>query len=100
MNWQNKSVSQLKQSVTPCIDDHQLKKEDFDVVGELASVSAQIVFKCLYLARTSRPVKLMSCIHGTVGNGQYCYDDDQFENCKLGLFQDASFSGDLQDSKS
>ena len=29
-----------------------------------------------------------------------CHDvGDQVENCKLGLFQDASFAGDLRDSK-
>ena len=31
-----KPVSQLKQSGMPCIDDHQMKKDDFEVVGDLA----------------------------------------------------------------
>ena len=45
-----KNASQLKHAATPCIDDNQLKQEDVNVVGELASVCAQIVQKCLYIA--------------------------------------------------
>ena len=42
------------------MDDHQLKKSDFEVVGELAHVCAQIVFTYLYLARIGRPDLLWS----------------------------------------
>ena len=38
-----KYVYHLKQVVTPCIDNHHLKKDDFQVVGELV-VSAHISF--------------------------------------------------------
>ena len=38
------SVSHLRQMGTPCSDDHHLKKNDFDVVGECALVSTQIFF--------------------------------------------------------
>ena len=41
-----KSVSQLKHVATPCIDDYQSKDADVEVVGELASVCAQMVLKC------------------------------------------------------
>ena len=73
-------------------------EEDFEVVGELASVSAQIVFKCFYRAGIGRPVakwtiaygqrlaRLMRCIHCTLGNGHRCYVGKQFEHSKLGLF--------------
>ena len=39
----NNSVSQLEQAAMPCIDDHQLKNTDFEVVGEFASACSQIV---------------------------------------------------------
>ena len=51
----NKSVFQHEQARTPCNDDHQLKKDEFEVVGEVALVCAQIVLKCPYFARTGRP---------------------------------------------
>ena len=48
-------ASQLKQAAPHCIYDFQLKKEDCDVVGEVTSVGAQIVLKCLYAARIGQP---------------------------------------------
>ena len=39
----SKNLSQLKQASTPCTDEQHLKKEAFEVVGELASVCAQIL---------------------------------------------------------
>ena len=33
----------------------QFKKEELESVGELAEVCSQVVLKCLYLARISRP---------------------------------------------
>ena len=50
-----KSVSKLEQAGTPCSDDHELKKNVFEVVGELALVCAQIVLTCLYFASLGRP---------------------------------------------
>ena len=49
----NKCAFQLQQAATLCIDDDQLKEEDYDVVGD--SVVAQILLTCLYLARIGRP---------------------------------------------
>ena len=40
---------------SPCVDDHQFKKEELESVGELSDVCSQIVLKCLYLARIGRP---------------------------------------------
>ena len=37
--------------VTPCLDDHKFKEEELGSVGKLSKVCAQIVLKCLYLAR-------------------------------------------------
>ena len=51
----HRTPESLKPTETPCIDDHQLKPEDFEVAGELASICARVVLKCLYLARIGRP---------------------------------------------
>ena len=93
----NKSTQQLHKVATPCIDDHQFKKEEIGSVGELSKVCAHIVLKCLYLARIGRPdilwslnklarsitkwtkacdkrlARLISYIHHTSGFKQYCH---------------------------
>ena len=86
-------------------------------MGELSKVCSQIVLKCLYLARVGRPdilwsvnklasavimwtracdkrlARLISYIHHTC-KGNIA------KQCRLGLFQDFDFAGDLEDSKS
>ena len=47
----NKSTQQLYKVATPCMNDHLFKEEEKGSVGELSKVYAQIVLKCLYLAR-------------------------------------------------
>ena len=93
-------------------------------VGELSQVCSQIVLKCSYLARIGRPDifwsvnklarsvtkwtkacakrlnRLISCIHHTCENKQYCHVGNTAKQCRLGLFQDSDFAGDLEDSKS
>ena len=56
----NKTTEQLYKVSTPCIDDHQFKKEELKSVGELSDVGSQIVLKCLCLARIGRHVILWS----------------------------------------
>ena len=56
----NKSTQQLHKVATPCIDDHQFKEEEKGSVGELSKACAQIVLKCLSLARIGRPDILWS----------------------------------------
>ena len=51
----NEKTEQLYKVSTPCIDDHNLKKEDLETVGKLSEVCSQIVLKCSYLARIGRP---------------------------------------------
>ena len=119
----NKTTQQLYKVSTPCIDDHHFK-EEMKSVGELSQVCSQIVLKCLYLARIVRPDilwsvnklarsittwtkscdkrlnRLISYIHHTCEYKQYCYVGNTAKQCRLGLFQDSDFAGDLEDSKS
>ena len=91
-------------------------------VGELSKVCSQIVLKCLYLARIGRPdilwslkklarsitkwtkacnkrlCRLISSIHHTCEYKQSCYVGNTAKQCRLGLFQDSVFAGDLEDS--
>ena len=44
--------------------------------------------------------RLISYIHHTCENKRYCYVGNTAKQCRLGLFQDSDFAGDLEDSKS
>ena len=48
---------------------------------------------------TKRLKRLISCIHHTSEYKQYCHVGNTAKQCRLGLFQDSDFSGDLEDSK-
>ena len=120
----NKTTQQLYKVSTPCIDDHHFKEEEMKSVGELSHVCSQIVLKCLHLARIGRPDilwsvnklarsitkwtnacdkrlnRLISYIHHTCEYKQYCHVGNTAKQCRLGLFQDSDFAGDLEDSKS
>ena len=120
----NKTTQQLYKVSTPCVDDHHFKEEEMKSVGELSQVCSQIVLKCLYLERFGRPDilwsvnklarsitkwtkacdkrlnRLISYIHHTCENRQYCHVGNTAKQCRLGLFQDFDFAGDLEDSKS
>ena len=93
-------------------------------VGELSHVCSQIVLKCLYLARSGRPDILWSVmrlarsikkwttasdkrlnrlilyVQHTCEYKQYCHVGNTANRCRLGMFQDSDFAGDLEDSKS
>ena len=47
LNWQTKRKSNCTKFLTPCLDDHNAKKEEFERVGELSDVCSQFVLKCL-----------------------------------------------------
>ena len=120
----NKTTQQLYKVSTSCIDDHHFKEEETKSVGELSNTRSQIVLKCLYLARIGRPdilwsvnklarsitkwtkacdkrlSRLISYIHHTCEYKQYCHVGNIAKQCRLGLFQDSDFAGDLDDSKS
>ena len=120
----NKTTQQLYKVSTPCIDDHHFKEEETKSVGELSNTCSQIVLKCKYLARIGRPDilcsvnkfalsikkwtktcdkrlnRLISYIHHTSEYKQYCHVGNTAKQCRLGLFQDSDFAGNLEDSKS
>ena len=50
-----KDVSPLQEVASPCKDDHQIPPEGQEQIREFTVVCAQIVMKCLYVARIGRP---------------------------------------------
>ena len=120
----NKTTQQVYKVSTPCLDDHHFKEEELKSVGELSKVCLSIFLKCLYLARIGRPdilwsliklarsttkwtkacdkrlCRLISYIHHTCDYKQYCHVGNTAKQCRLGLFQDSDFAGDLKDPKS
>ena len=100
------------------------REEEMKSVGELSNVCSQIVLNCLYLTRIGRPDilwsvnklvrsitkwtkaydkrlnRLISYIHHTCEYRQCCHVGNTAKQCRLGLFQDSDFAGDLEDSKS
>ena len=118
------TLQSLKKVATPCIDDHQLAPEDFEKKGSLEPVCARIVLKVLFLARMGRPDllwtvnvlarevtkwnvacdkrlnRLICYLNAPQDYVQVCFVGDKAEDCKIALFTDASFAGDLRDSKS
>ena len=44
--------------------------------------------------------RLISYIHHTSEYKQYCHVENTAQQCRLALFQDSDFAGDLEDSKS
>ena len=44
--------------------------------------------------------RLISYIHNTCEYKQYCYVGNSAKQCRLGLFQDSDFAGDLENSQS
>ena len=120
----NKKTEQLFKVSNPCLDDHQIKKEELEHRGEMSEVCSHIVLKCLYLARIDRAdilwsvnnlarsvtrwtqacdrrlARWISYFHCTSDYRQYCHVGNAAQHCRLGLFQDSEFAGDLEDSKS
>jgi len=120
----SKTKESLKSVVTSCIDDHQIAPEEFEAKGELSTIAARVVLKALYVARIARLDvmwtinmlarqvtkwnaacdrrlhRLICYLHHSKDWAQKCYVGDKPEDCSLSLFCDASFAGDLEDSKS
>ena len=122
----NKTTQQHHKVSTPCIDDHHIKEEEETTsVGELSNTCSQIVSEMLKLGKNwrrpdiiwsvnklarsitkwtkacdKRLNRLISYVHHTCEYKQYCHVGNTAKQCRLGLFQDSDFAGDLEDSKS
>ena len=117
----NETTEQLYKVATPCLDDHQFKEEENGSVGELSTVSSHNVRKMCKFGRPDilwsvnnlacavtnwtkacdkRFARLISYIHHTIEYRQQFYVGNTAQHCRLGLFQDSDFAGDLEDSKS
>ncbi len=120
----NAKRTSLTKVATPCIEDALLAPDDFISKGALSTCASKIVLKALYLARLARPdllwavnslatevtkwikacdkrlQRLMCYINCTAQQVMTSHVGDNPEDCQLMLFCDASFAGDLKDSKS
>ena len=119
----NKTTQQLYKVSTPCIDDHHFNEEELKSEGKFSTACSHFVMKFLYLAcngrldvlwawgKVARSItkwtracdrrlnRLISYIHHTREYKQYCQVNNSAIQCRLGLFEDSDFAGDLEDSK-
>ena len=99
------------------------KRKRQNLLENCQLLALKLFLKCLYLARIGRPDilwsvnklarsitkwtkacdkrlnRLISYIHHTSEYKQYCHVGNTAKQCRLGLFQDSDFAGDLEDSK-
>ena len=111
-----KTVDQLHKVSTSCLDDHQIKPEDMESLGELKRNMFSILFEMLIscsiwtpdllwtvtdLARSvtnwscpyeKRLARLRSYVHQTARDRHCCQTGYKAVDRKLGLFQDAGFA--------
>ena len=123
-NWQMKRRSNYTRFLILVWTITKSKKEELENKCELSEVCSHIVLKCLYLAQIGRPdilwsvnklaryvtkwtlacdrqlARLISNIHFTSDYRQYRHVGNAAQHCRLGLFPDSDFAGDLEDSKS
>ena len=100
------------------------RKRNLNQLENCQQHARKIALKWLYLARIGRPeilwsvntlacavtkwtkacdkrlCRLISYIHHTCEYKQHCHVGNTAKQCRLGLFQDSGFAGDLEDSKS
>ena len=124
VSYQTRRRNQLYKVSTSCIDYNHSKEEETKICWRMSHVCSQMVLKCLYLARIGRfdilwsvnklarsitkwtkawdkrLNRLISYIHHTCEYKQFCHVGNTAKQCRLGLFQDSDFAGDLEDSKS
>ena len=120
----NKTTQQLYKVSAPCLDDHHFKEEEIEIRGRivksmLSNCSEMLILGTYWTTRDSmvseqtctinhnmdqacgeRLARLISHIHYTSEYKQYCHVGNTAKQCRLGLFQDSHFAGDLEDSKS
>ena len=124
VSWQTRRLNNSTKYLLHALMTTTSKKKKQNLLENCQSTCSQIVLKCLYLARIGRPDilwsvnkiarsitkwtkacdkrlnRLISYIHHTCEYKQYCHVGNTAKQCRLGLFQDSDFAGDLEDSKS
>ena len=123
-SWQTKKRSSFSQfQVLSWMFTNSWRK-NLNQLENYQKVCSHIVLTCLYSARIGRPdflwsvnklaravtkwsqscdrrlARLISYIHHTNDYRQYCHVGNTAQHCRLGLFQDSDFAGNLVDSKS
>ena len=103
----DRTTQQLYKVSIPCIDDHHFKEEEMNSVGELSEVCSQMVPTLWSVNKLARSIpkwtkacdkrlnRLISYIHHTYEYKQYCYVGNTARQCRLGLFQDSDFVGEI-----
>ena len=94
----NKTTQQLYKVSTPCIDDHHFKQE-VKSVGELSNTCSQIVLN-LHDRSRNGPSLWQTPESIDFEYKQNCHVGNTAKQCRLLLFQDSDFAGDLKDSTS
>ena len=124
VSWQTRRLNNSTKYLLHASMTTTSKKKKQNLLENCQIHALKIVLKCLYLARIGRPDilwslnklarsitkwtkacdkrlnRLISYIHHTCEYKQYCHVGNTAKQCRLGLFQDSDFAGDLEDSKS
>ena len=124
VSWRTRRLSNSTKYLLHASMTTTSKKKKQNLLENCSNTCSQIVLKCLYMARIGRPDilwsvnklarsitkwtkacdkrlnRLISYIHQTSEYKQYCHVGNTAKQCRLGLFQDSDFAGDLEDSKS
>ena len=115
----NKTTQQLYKVSSPCIENHHFKGRRNEICWRIVTCMFSKLFwnACTWhelddltfcgrsitkwtKACDKRLNRLISHIHHTCEYKQYCHVGNTAKQCRLGLFQDSDFAGDLEDSKS
>ena len=124
VSWQTKRLNNSTKYQHHVLMTITSKKKNWNPWENCQKCILKIVLKCLYLARIGRPdilwsvnkfarsitkwtkacdkrlSRLISYIHHTREYKQYCHVGNNAKQCRLILFRDSAFVGDLEDSKS
>ena len=124
VSWRTRRLSNSTKYLLHASMTTTSKKKKQNLLENCQIHALKHVLKCLYLARIGRPDilwsvnklarsitkwtkacdkrlnRLISYIHHTSEYKQYCHVGNTAKQCRLGLFQDSDFAGDLEDSKS